>query len=424
MIRSAGLLVLLLFAASQDPADKVKALVDKLGSDEIAVRDEAARELVKLGPAALPALREFLTKADGERKPRLKRVISRIEREDRIAKARAPAPRVTLKAKGRPAAEVFGQIEKQTGVRIDTSEIPAETTVDADLAGVSVWDAIEAVCKAHGKIMFAFSPNRVVIEAAAFRTLPRATSDTFFVFMDHFFVSSYGGGGNPHFTARPGLAWPPGRAPLAYRFESDSLVDDAGTAYSQGAKPGAVIWAGGPAVAGISGATIYHGFSESVPEAARAIAEWKGRMILYVPAGLDRDASIEKPVGKFGAFNEGEESKIAVSSSRRNAGNIHFELQLSLSPHLEPEAGQSEIRAPAIIVLRDSTGTLHWGEADITPQRGGVRRSGDWVTRPLSVEFEVPEKAEIESLDVMIPVDLQEVVVPFEFRDIRFRTWK
>src|SRR5262245_37979367 len=129
-----ALAFLLLLLAAQDPSDKIKALVVRLQSEEITVRSEAERELVKLGPGALPKLRELQTKAEGDLKARLKNVVSKIEREERLAKVLAPAPRVTVKAAGRRAAEVFAEIEKQAGIRIDASELSAETTVTADVS--------------------------------------------------------------------------------------------------------------------------------------------------------------------------------------------------------------------------------------------------------------------------------------------------
>jgi hypothetical protein len=332
-----------------------------------------------------------------------------------------PAPRVTVKAAGRRAAEVFAEIEKQAGMRIDTSELPPDTTITTDLAGVTIWDALDAICKAHGKIMFAFSPNRIVIERAAYRALPRAASDAWFAYLDHFFVTYYGTADKPRFCMRPGLAWPPGRAPAAYRLETDSLVDDVGTTYTSGA---GLVWVNGSVMAGGSGATIFHMCTEIVPDKARTIAEWKGRLVLYVPTALVKDASIEKPLGKWQVTEEGDESRITLHSSRRNANRIHLELTASLAADKAPTPGQYEIRAPSLVHLRDSTGKLYGGEADITPQRGGVQRGADWVTYPISMEFEVPEKVEIESLDFMVPQELHEVAIPFAFQDLRFRTWK
>ena len=78
--------------APQDAADKVRALVEKLGSEDIETRDGAQAELTKLGPSALPALRKHLDSAEGEVKARLEAVIPKLERAEKLAPFLSPGP--------------------------------------------------------------------------------------------------------------------------------------------------------------------------------------------------------------------------------------------------------------------------------------------------------------------------------------------
>src|SRR5688572_30642758 len=104
MIRPIALLLCLIPAGPQDPAEKVRALVDQLESDEIAEREGAQTELIKRGTANLPLLRELRSKAEGEKKARLDAIVGRLERDERAANLLGPGPLVTLKVKDRPAA--------------------------------------------------------------------------------------------------------------------------------------------------------------------------------------------------------------------------------------------------------------------------------------------------------------------------------
>lgn len=70
-------MILLLFCALQD----VDSLIDKLSSDEVEERENAAAALEQKGPAALPTLRRRLTPAlEEEAAARLRKVIRRVAR--------------------------------------------------------------------------------------------------------------------------------------------------------------------------------------------------------------------------------------------------------------------------------------------------------------------------------------------------------
>src|SRR5437588_163755 len=48
---------------TEEDADKIKKLIDKLGDDEFEVRDKATAQLKERGPVALPFLRTAATKS-------------------------------------------------------------------------------------------------------------------------------------------------------------------------------------------------------------------------------------------------------------------------------------------------------------------------------------------------------------------------
>jgi hypothetical protein len=64
--------------------DGIDTLVERLNRDDIAEREEAAEDLVRLGPKAVHVLRKFLEQtSDSEVRARLESVITRIERARR-----------------------------------------------------------------------------------------------------------------------------------------------------------------------------------------------------------------------------------------------------------------------------------------------------------------------------------------------------
>lgn len=77
-MRTAALILVLL--AQDAPRDPLTVLVDRLADERLAVRDEASRELVRLGETALGSLRMIVQAADDpEVRARLTDVIARIE---------------------------------------------------------------------------------------------------------------------------------------------------------------------------------------------------------------------------------------------------------------------------------------------------------------------------------------------------------
>jgi hypothetical protein len=88
------LLLAMLLTVQEDP--KIGRLIDQLGGDELDVRDAAEDELVKIGRAALSAVRKAMASAQGETKARLERIakaVTELRWMTDLAKAREIAAR-------------------------------------------------------------------------------------------------------------------------------------------------------------------------------------------------------------------------------------------------------------------------------------------------------------------------------------------
>src|SRR5258706_15611510 len=111
MLRLIGLGFCLLLAGAQDPADKDKALIEKLESDSLEERETATKDLNRIGFRALPALRETSAHSEGNAKRLIDRVI------DRISAFGAPV-QVSIQAIDRPLREIAAELERQTLIPI------------------------------------------------------------------------------------------------------------------------------------------------------------------------------------------------------------------------------------------------------------------------------------------------------------------
>jgi hypothetical protein len=98
-----------------DPVDpaKVRPLLERLGHERSAVREEATQEFLKLGDGALPHLRAARDEATGESRARLQAVLDRRDAQAPPDEHRLRRCRTVLRAVGTPEArDLLSKIEK------------------------------------------------------------------------------------------------------------------------------------------------------------------------------------------------------------------------------------------------------------------------------------------------------------------------
>jgi hypothetical protein len=106
-------LVSLSLAVAAAPAEEAAALVKKLGSPAFAERKAAEEGLLRLGVAALPAVRAGLKSDDPEVRSRCRRLAPQIESEDRARRADAYA--ADLEGQGRHDLPLRAEYEQLAG---------------------------------------------------------------------------------------------------------------------------------------------------------------------------------------------------------------------------------------------------------------------------------------------------------------------
>jgi hypothetical protein len=183
-LRSAAVISTLLIAllASSDiraqPLDKsnaadrtrVRDLIGALGSDTRAARRQAERDLVSLGPAALPHLPAPELLPTVSVKQAVRRI--RVTLEHQAAEQSVKASTVTLGG-DRTLAELIPQLAKQTGNTISLEKLTArqlKSSHSVNWNETPFWSAIRDI-ESSG---FAF---RFAAESGAFEIRPRSESD-------------------------------------------------------------------------------------------------------------------------------------------------------------------------------------------------------------------------------------------------------
>lgn len=155
-------LVVAMLVGQVDPRDPAK-LVRQLGSARFAEREAASAALEKLGPAALPALRDAREATDPELRTRAEAIIARIRSRERDrAEAAAPgferrelkaASLIRLDFASRPLDEVVEGFGLPSPGRIDwhpdtPESVRRRRVTIREPAPVPFWTAIDRLCRA------------------------------------------------------------------------------------------------------------------------------------------------------------------------------------------------------------------------------------------------------------------------------------
>lgn len=127
-------------------------LVARLGSDEYAEREAAARALARLGPDALPALRDALKSSDPEVRARVAPIVTQLQRAADSTGKLTPK-KLALNYKDVPLGTALADFKVRSGLNLvfDTAKVADPLRkVTVSTAEVPVWEALDAFCAAAG----------------------------------------------------------------------------------------------------------------------------------------------------------------------------------------------------------------------------------------------------------------------------------
>jgi hypothetical protein len=155
-------------AGSGDLAARVRQLVRDLDSRELAQRETAEEELVRLGPPVLELLPRDAEPGKAEAAQRIGRIRRTLQRAS--AALGVQSSRVTVGGK-MPLASILASLEQQTGNRISTARLEGsgralQRELDADFQQTAFWPALDRLLAQAGLAVYPFG-ERGSIELVA-----------------------------------------------------------------------------------------------------------------------------------------------------------------------------------------------------------------------------------------------------------------
>jgi len=166
-------LLLVLVLLQENP----KALVEQLGSDDVRERDAATRRLEALGLETVEKL-QAQPGCELEVRARLRQIAVTLKKRAEMAKVFGPTKRVTADFHQRKLGEVLPELGKRMGEMFEGEGIDSDKLVDLELKGATLWEALEALCRAAG-IRAEYGDTKILVEPGPRQELPSKCVEQF-----------------------------------------------------------------------------------------------------------------------------------------------------------------------------------------------------------------------------------------------------
>jgi hypothetical protein len=405
------------WAQDDDLAKRVKSLVAELQFEELQAAEEALDALAKLGPAALPALRAELEKAAGDTKLKIESVIKRITRRAKIDEVMGRPVLVTINATCIPGDDVLADLQKQSDQPMTFKDIPFKrVTVATDKK--PFWEALDAICKAHGDIMWRVHRDGVVVEKGKYRARPMVVQGNVALYFDGHTTSKTVPGNDGTFWLEGAVAWTRGSRPSAGALAVAKLEDDKATNLLTDEDPGDHwTWEAGQdpdgAVVG-SAAEIY---AYVLPhDEAEKLAHCSGSLKLSYVLAMKKILSVKDPANSKGTVHTGGTYTVQLQDASVAGRDAAVTVQVTY-----PGEGEERMLAGFHFALVDTAGGSH--RPRVESQGTSVSHDGKSMhtTETLLLRWKLPEKCAVATLDMLAPDDVEEVTVPFNFPGLPLR---
>jgi hypothetical protein len=147
--------------ALQDPAAQARDWARKLDEEQPEVREQAERELIKLGTSALPVLRDLTRSADPEVGARAQRAIEEILRAEKLSKVFRAPKTVSIDMKDAPLREVVAELGRQSGLRFQAATAQ-ESRVSLRLRDAPLLQALDEISRQLPESTLRFIDDKTV----------------------------------------------------------------------------------------------------------------------------------------------------------------------------------------------------------------------------------------------------------------------
>ncbi|MBV9125504.1 MAG: hypothetical protein JO112_19320 [Planctomycetes bacterium] len=137
-------------AAEKVQAEHIAQLIEQLGSHRFTAREQASKELEKVGAPALEAVQKATHSPDDEIRRRAEELVQKITRRAETERILAPR-RLHLVYKDTPVPEAVADFSKQSGYTILLAEQDkvrlADRKLSLDTGEVTFWEAFDQFCR-------------------------------------------------------------------------------------------------------------------------------------------------------------------------------------------------------------------------------------------------------------------------------------
>lgn len=390
---AAGLLLL------QDDEARIRAFVRQLQDDRIETRDEAAKQLVTLGIAALRHLRPLETSADAELRSRARQIILEIERRERLRMHLRDPARVTLAAEKTPLRDALAELARQSGTEVDVALVPADWTVSYRCKDAGFWDALDGLCRAHGGVRW--NPGkRISVLPGVPVACPKAVRGPLLVRLrsvEWRRIRSFGDPEEGFLRLEFDVAWEAGTKPGWAEVRLLDLKDDRGTVLLEERMPFS-------RTDPREGQTAVALSAEVAPPDVEAAKIARLQAEVHVGFPLDRAVAVFKdPERATDRTQKLGDRTIHLRRFIRSSSAVVCEVQLSHEPdHLSED-----------LSIVDGDGRAYELRA-----LGRVQRGEEAC---YSFATTLPEKAVVREFRYRIVTEVHTEIVPFDLRDLPLR---
>lgn len=147
----------------------VRRLLRRLDADELAQRDAAETELLRMGPAVLPLLRGAEPRLSPEARTRVGRIVQQLQRIEGLTGAEASV--VNLEKRRVPISKILAELERQSGNRIvdyraQFHQVAIDPQVEVQFRETPFWQALDETLDAAKLTVYAYGAPRAICVVA------------------------------------------------------------------------------------------------------------------------------------------------------------------------------------------------------------------------------------------------------------------
>ncbi len=163
---------------------RIKELIQKLDDDAFETREQAEKELVAIGEPAIPLLRKAAEEAEkrkeqGEVRVRALSALRAIEFAAKSRQVYVDPKLVTLRLADAELAAVLVELEKQTGVKMESASVDTRAKVSIDTKNAPLFRVLDDLCRGQEERTYEYREEGVRFQKERHPPFPTAYEGPF-----------------------------------------------------------------------------------------------------------------------------------------------------------------------------------------------------------------------------------------------------